>query len=913
MNRRNSYEVPRSLKSGIQFGNFEIIDILILVIGLIVSGIVLVSFGGLSNLLILKLVLIVIIMLGSFTLTLGGEGLPKIRTIIKNMFKYMFRHKKYAELDLYEDLGVKIEDDCFIHSTLTNEYSVCIEIESNLFNTRDDEEKWQIIQNLKGMYAFTNELSLIKLDIPIDISKYEYNNRINLDENKIYESKEFNKNKKAQYLAKREYLKAQRKKIESFYSDNKTAPRFFLFIYNSKKEKVVEEATQALNILSNSKIHCGIANKELIDLIFRNYYYPRLDNKNTLYVNEWEEHSSYIKIKYFKDKDGNDITQNYKIFCLTALPREVGDSWLYSLCNVPNVKMISKIEKVTDLSKVKSGINKSIMELRSRMKGKIDENEELSYRIESLNNLILDLNAERECVHAQKFYFLVPVEYSKEFINRAKSSTLKIDKMLFRQANSFKEMHFFRFLPKKRLKNNAISLTSTVVSAEYPFITPTFFDKKGEYIGQSFGLPLFFDPFAHINDKVDNRVNGNIIITGASGMGKSYLSKILLLNMMNQAKKVRILDPENEYKDLCINYSGNYVNTAGGDKIINPLQVFKTMNKDEDEEATPVTNHKQFLESFFKSLFKKIENDDELWAYLSTAIDAVYNDFHILDEVELSDDPKDYPILQDLYKKIIFLKTIAEEKREVKEANLYKTLELLIKNYVNNEDGSMNGKSKLWNNYTSINTDNSLIVFNFQQMLSGFSKADSSAQMILVMQFLNQEIIANREYNKINNKKEKITIMIDEAHNFVKKERPEALTFMLRMAKQIRKYNGNIIVTTQQINDFLGGDEDTKKKSEGIITNCQYSFIGGNPNAIESLINLYGGIYPFSEEELQLIKGSSRGVFLFQRDSNTRTTLFVEGVNGVSDFFEGNKIINQINEELKERLLLTNNSQQIIQ
>ena len=94
----------------------------------------------------------------------------------------------------------------------------------------------------------------------------------------------------------------------------------------------------------------------------------------------------------------------------------------------------------------------------------------------------------------------------------------------------------------------------------------------------------------------------------------------------------------------------------------------------------------------------------------------------------------------------------------------------------------------------------------------------------MVLKWLDNEIIKNRDFNMKHNTNRKIVVAIDEAHVFIDPKYPVALDFMYQLAKRIRKYNGMQIVITQNIKDFVGSEEIIRK-STAIINACQYSFI----------------------------------------------------------------------------------------
>ena len=131
--------------------------------------------------------------------------------------------------------------------------------------------------------------------------------------------------------------------------------------------------------------------------------------------------------------------------------------------------------------------------------------------------------------------------------------------------------------------------------------------------------------------------------------------------------------------------------------------------------------------------------------------------------------------------------------------------------------------------------------------------------MLLVLKWLDNEIIKNRDYNLKHRANRKIVIVIDEAHVFIDEKYPIALDFMFQLAKRIRKYNGMQIIITQNIKDFVG-TEEIARKSTAIINACQYSFIFPlAPNDMHDLCRLYEKAGAINESEQEQIISNPRG------------------------------------------------------
>ena len=887
---------PKRIKEKTKiFGQLTLLDIVLMFIGLIIAIIIL-AIGGFAEAFLIKLpfAIIVLIIAFFFNYPLTGEGSTRLRTHLKNFLKYTFRKKKYNSCCLSKDLGLEFNEKYVFHKG-RGIYSVVLEIEPSLFILKNEEEQDDIINNLANAFLYPSKFTLIKTDMFMNVGTYYENNQEKIKELEPKINTDIAAFSEMKVLKEEEYY------LKEYLTRQYTNPKYFIIVYDFKIENLESVVSDFMNQLKMSKFDAKIANDKLTKRLYKNYYDCIENEEGDLVTNDWYEKYNHVVVKLGKNENGKEIFRKFKVFSIQNLPRRVRNGWLADLSNINGVKLSFKVGSPVQALKIKNALSGSAVELRMQLSKpkKLYEQEEIEYQIECINQLISDLNNGNIQVRNCYVNFLVPLESEKEFLQQANLMQIGIDRLFFRQAEAYLNCDLFKFLNLKEMKGVSNEFTSDIIASAYPFIYPTFFDKKGQYIGDSMGLPVFFDPFFNLNGGSNYRVNANISITGTSGVGKSYLSKVILLNSVTTVQKIRILDPENEYSVLANNLFGKVINVAGGIETVNPLQIFTSISEDKNDEKNEVTLHKQFLEEFFKTAIKRLQDDDLLSSYLFKAVDVLYSRWDYYDGCELSSNPKDYPLIKDLYSLLEELYSNEIQKKNEYEAHYYKELLILLSSFI----GEGN-KAKLWNNYTTLSLDNKIIVFNFQSLLNSANKNIAAAQMLLIMKFLNQEIAMNRNDNHLLSKEDKVMIMVDEAHNFISKDYPIALNFLYKMSKQIRKYFGSLIITTQQINDFLGGDENTAKLARGIIANCQYSFIFGNPNAVNEVKNLYGEIMNFTEEELKILRDNQQGTCLMQLSPMVRSILKVACIGASSIYFNDSDIkealINSYNEISEE-------------
>ena len=194
--------------------------------------------------------------------------------------------------------------------------------------------------------------------------------------------------------------------------------------------------------------------------------------------------------------------------------------------------------------------------------------------------------------------------------------------------------------------------------------------------------------------------------------------------------------------------------------------------------------------------------------------------------------------------------------------------------------------SNLWNGPTTFAPQENFVCFNFQKLLANKNNVIANAQMLLVLKWLDNEVIKNRDYNNLYKTNRKIIVAIDEAHVFIDEKFPIALDFMYNLAKRIRKYEGMQIVITQNVKDFVGSPE-LARKSSAIINVSQYSLIFSlAPNDMNDLCTLYEKAGQINEVESDNIVNLPRGCAFLITGPARRTNIRIIASELVRETFE---------------------------
>ena len=511
------------------------------------------------------------------------------------------------------------------------------------------------------------------------------------------------------------------------------------------------------------------------------------------------------------------------------------------------------------------------MEVQASKRARASVELEKETHLETLKELMAAIKQGNEVLFDTTIFITVEEEQKKLLKTQLMRTGFKRSELFGNQLQAFTNSNISKRSTFKKFERG---INSTSLAAMFPFVSDAVQDEKGFYLGMN-QEPVFLDFFKR--DK--ERINSNMVVLGKSGSGKSFATKAILTNLASDNSKIFILDPEREYDVLAHNLKGKVIDVGSAKEgRINPLQIVTQLDDEtEDGQSASLSSHLQFLESFFKMILDGITMD--ALEILNQSIKELYEKFGINSHTEIEKlKPEQFPIMQDLYNYVT--EQYNKAKDEYQKNNLR-----IIQIYLNKfAEGGRN--STLWNGYSTITSEENFIVFNFQTLLANANNDIANAQMMVIMRWLNNEIISNKDYNAKYNTKRRIIVVIDEAHVFIDPKKDVALDFMYQLAKRIRKYEGMQIVITQNLKDFTG-TPDIARKSTAIINASQYSLIFSlAPHDINDLVQLYEKAGQINEKEQDTIVSNPRGKAFLMTGAYSRTNIDILVSKGVQAMFE---------------------------
>ena len=753
----------------------------------------------------------------------------------------------------------------------------------------------KVLRGMQGDYG----ANIVKVQRPIIYDDYLRAEYDKLDQLKAsYESGLFSEE---ELKARVEIQYDRINEVRDLCNEDKVIePFYYLVLFESDKRRLDIVTRQAILALEQGELVVRRLDNKGLALFLKYTNGIDFDEKEIDRIPEedWVKWAMPDKLKFNMRTvlvDGV-ITHNLRVI---SYPTVVGDAWLAGVMSFPASKVVVKVTPMDNAKSIRA-IDRSLSELRGQfMTTSLDSKViELQEHIDTLSSLLVTLQQENEALMSVDIYvtaydasstqdnplynegFSTVMPYvadMKKTIKRSwNESGMKLAGMDFMQLQAFIGSQVSNYDP---MIKEARGIPTNTIAASFPWIYAHISDKGGIKLGSAGGVPVFIDFFRRDSE----RINSNMVIIGKSGSGKSYATKSLLTNLASEDAKIFILDPENEYSELANTLKGKVINVGNATHgRLNPFHIITALDDDEagvdgGGPGGSFATHLQFLEEFFRQILPDIDKD--ALEYLNSLVERLYLNFGITPETDLSGfKADDYPIFDDLYDVVL------QEFERTNNEYLRQLLRSLV-NYISKfSTGGRN--ANIWNGPSTITTDENFSVFNFQSMLANRNTTIANAQMLLVLKYIDNEIIKNRDYNIKYGLKRKVVVVIDEAHVFIDTKFPVALDFMFQLAKRIRKYNGMQIVITQNIKDFVGSEE-IARKSTAIINACQYSFVFSlAPNDMDDLCKLYEKAGGINEREQEDIVSAKRGEVFTIMSPTSRSSFLVEVPDSFVDMFE---------------------------
>jgi len=336
------------------------------------------------------------------------------------------------------------------------------------------------------------------------------------------------------------------------------------------------------------------------------------------------------------------------------------------------------------------------------------------------------------------------------------------------------------------------NMNTSPLAASFPFSSSDLTDDHGILYGinRHNDSLIIFDRFDLPN------ANSNIFAT--SGAGKSFTAKLEILRHLMLGTEVMVIDPENEYTNLCEAVDGSFIPLSIQSKFrINPFDLPAAIRGDEAAAGEVLRASVINLHGLLRLMLGPITPSED------GILDRAILDTYALNGITLqsTDLSGDVPTLKELVD--VLMTTEGGE-----------NMARILQKYT---EGSFAG---LFDQKTNVELDKQMIVFQIRDL-------EEQLRPIAIY------IVLNFLWNRIRTELKKRILVIDEAWNLMQHE--DSARFLYGIVKRARKYYLGVTTITQDIDDFV-----ESPFGKPIITNSALQvLLKQSPTTVDNLQKLF--------------------------------------------------------------------------
>ena len=507
----------------------------------------------------------------------------------------------------------------------------------------------------------------------------------------------------------------------------------------------------------------------------------------------------------------------FRTLFVAGYPRFVSPGWLEPVINFDSSLDISFYIYPVEGKSVLDSLRRKIAEMEAEIatdleRGKIVD-PSTQAKLEDARSLQEQLVKGSERFFEFSFYITIPANSLEELnqLSRQVVSTLGSLLIVGKHATLDQEAGFLSSAPfgmdrlaiTRNMDTTSLATTFPLTSAELSSDRGVLYGTNSE--NESF---IIFDRFS--------LENGNFVVFGTSGGGKSFFVKLEALRSLMLGTEIIIIDPESEYQALAAAVGGEFISFSfNSPSKINPFDLSQVYEEGENQLGLKILS----LHSLFKVIMGVITPSQE--ALLDRAIVATYRAKGITQDPQTQ--KKEPPLMEDLYKILIGMET-------AEAMDLAARIEKFVK-------GSFVG---IFDKQTNIDIKNPFTVFSVKDLQDTLRPI----AMFIILDFI---------WTRVKKDLKKRLLIVDEAWHMMRY--PDSAQFLWSVVKRARKYYLGLTTITQDVEDFLAQDI-----GKAIVTNSALQLLlKQSPAAIDKISE----VFYLSQGERQLLLAANIGEGIF--------------------------------------------------
>ena len=571
------------------------------------------------------------------------------------------------------------------------------------------------------------------------------------------------------------------KAIKTYITIIKTVKRGMMFTYNDKDfDSFINKTNKVFELLKDEKFKPKkLSNKELNILLKRFLSFsfsenlPKLDNIKAS-KEDLQVRGKVLKTISLIDIDEINFPSQIKPYSVEDLGYEFPRDLFSFLSETPNIETLV-YNQVIKIPNQKAEIN-GLERKKKRHTSMPDPANHIA--VEDIDNVLHSIAKNNELLVNSHYSLMLygsndDVTYATNFIESALFNVGGI----IPSKNSYNQYELFlSSIPGNAVELKDYDLFKTTLDPAISLFYKESYQTDEESNFQVFftdrkGIPIATDP-ADLPMETNRINNRNKFVLGPSGGGKSFFMNHLVRQYKNYDMDVVLVDTGNSYSGICAYFGGRYI-TYTEEKPIT-MNPFKITEKEYNEEK------REFLKSLIVLIWKGVDgiiNAIEETA-LTKTIFAYYDDFFN------SGKESSYLNFNSFYEFAINKFKDINDKEDV-------NIDVTSFKFVTQKFYKGGDYDRILNDDVDTSLfDEEFIVFEIDEIKE--HKLLFPITTVIIMDVFIQ---------KMRHKKNRKALIIEEAWKAIAS--PNMANYILYLYKTVRKFWGEAIVVTQELDDII--------------------------------------------------------------------------------------------------------------
>ena len=427
-------------------------------------------------------------------ITINGD---RLYLVIAYFFKHLVCKKKYSKAkgEMEDVIPYQSVNADGIIELKDLRFAGVVEVSPVDFRMLDDFTQRDLMDaglgRVLNSIAYGQEIDIVKIERPLILDNFMADEMQRVID--IIDSSERRELTKLEYEARVDVIQDRMLTIEAMNTNDKILySRYYLVFHSGSQKELSSLMYRAVAMLQNASIGARVLNQKETVAFIR---YTTDSDFDERVLQKAKNYRPFFMPKELKfgftstTQDGKVLTH----FVINNYPLRVCNGWGEGLFDIPNTKVVMKVNPVEKYKAVRR-IDNAILELQTQtLKNRASDEIEKDTHLQSLQDLLVNLQNENDVLFDVTLIITAYDDKGKNFVKKHVRRRLRemgfgFNEMVGRQKDVYLTSQICT-TDKVKLSRG---IPTSSLAAVFPFVSNAIVDDKGLLIGEN-KLPVFVD------------------------------------------------------------------------------------------------------------------------------------------------------------------------------------------------------------------------------------------------------------------------------------------------------------------------------------------------------------------------------------------------------------------------------------